>query len=106
MSDTPQGASWWQGPDSKWYPPEQAPLPPPPLPRPPSPPKKTWRNDLWDRVALISILVLAISVLAPGLIVSGNPEWLGGLGGMALCYLVGWGIVRMTQSIRRRGSSN
>jgi hypothetical protein len=43
MSDMPQESSWWQGPDGRWYPPEQLPLsgaeplPPPPSLAPASP---------------------------------------------------------------------
>ena len=30
MSDVSQGEGWWLANDGKWYPPQQAPLPPPP----------------------------------------------------------------------------
>ena len=32
MSDVSQGQGWWLASDGKWYPPQQAPLPPPPGP--------------------------------------------------------------------------
>jgi hypothetical protein len=47
MSDTSQGAGWWQASDGRWYPPDQHPDNRPTPPSPPREPAATGGMDYW-----------------------------------------------------------
>lgn len=61
MSDTSQGAGWWQASDDKWYPPETHPdrRPPPPPREPPPRPAEPTRPVVKQRPTPTPFLVKA-----------------------------------------------
>jgi hypothetical protein len=79
MSDMPQESSWWQGPDGRWYPPEQVPLTPSaPLPPPPAPPPPAYAPAAAAYVLTIGdIGVTSTQVVTPnGTAALAGSQWI------------------------------